>query len=454
MSKPLWTSDTVAKATGGTVSGHWMVSGLSIDTRSLQHGDLFVPLKDARDGHDFIPQAFAAGAAATLSENELSGRNGVQVKDGFAALQDLAVAGRERSNALRIGVTGSVGKTSVKEALSIMLGAFGLTHKSQKSFNNHIGAPITLATMFPETEYGVFELGMNHAGELTVLSDLVRPHIALITTVAGAHLANFENIEGIADAKAEIMHGLTEGGVLILNADNNHTTRIAAQAKAQSTPVLTFGKADADVKIIAARTHALGSDIDLLIKSETYHISLDIPGAHWVPNIAACMAVAMAAELDLKHAARALEAMTGLAGRGQVVPLIVEGKRITLIDDSYNANPTSMRAAFDMMAKVDGRKLAVLGDMGELGKDELTLHAMLAGPLEMAGVSRVIVTGECMRALRGALPQDLRAAWCADWEKALHALKDEINDGDTVLIKGSNAAQLGCLVSALKGNTA
>ena len=452
MSKPLWTSADIAKATGGEATSDFTVSGLSIDTRTIEAGDLFVPLKDVRDGHDFIPMAMQKGAGGTLSENPVSGP-AVIVKDSLQALRDLGKEGVERSQALRIGVTGSVGKTSVKEALAHMFSAFGHTHKSLKSYNNHWGVPLTMARMPQETEFGVFEMGMNHAGELSDLSHLLRPDIALITTVAGAHLAHFENVEAIADAKAEIIDGLRNNGTLILNADNPYTGRI--KAKAAGKKIVTFGHAsDADVRVILSETHEFGSEVVLNIDGQNITLSLNIPGDHWVMNGAACLAVARVAGVDLHKAAKALGGVLAEGGRGEMLGLTIDGKSVTVIDEAYNANPTSMRAAINVLSLKPGRRLAVLGDMAELGKDEIQMHADLSAPLVEAGVSRVIVVGECMRALKGALPQPMRGAWARDWEFALGAVKDEIEDGDVILVKGSNSAQLGKLVTALKGEAA
>ena len=451
MSKALWTSADIAKATGGKASGDFTVSGLSIDTRTIEAGDLFVPLKDVRDGHDFIPMAMEKGAGGTLSEIAVKGP-AVIVKDSLQALRDLGKEGVERSQALRIAVTGSVGKTSVKEALAHMFAAFGNTHKSLKSYNNHWGVPLTMARMPQEVEFGVFEMGMNHAGELSDLSTLLRPDIALITTVAAVHLAHFENVEAIADAKAEVIEGLGKDGIVILNADNAYTPRIAATVKGNK--IIYFGYDDnADVRIISADVTAQGSQVSLVIDGAQIDIDLNIPGEHWVSNAASCIAVAHAAGLDLTKAAIALSGVKAEGGRGEISELSIDGKSITLIDEAYNANPTSMTAAIKLLGLKSGRRLAVLGDMAELGKDELAMHAGLTEPLEDAGVARVIVSGECMRALRGALPQPMRGAWTQDWAGALGALKGEIQDGDVVLVKGSNSAGLGELVAALKGKT-
>ncbi|MGB0906329.1 MAG: UDP-N-acetylmuramoyl-tripeptide--D-alanyl-D-alanine ligase [Maricaulaceae bacterium] len=448
----LWTSADAAAATGGTALGEWSISGLSIDTRTLEEGDLFVPLKDVRDGHDFINAAMAAGAGATLTERDDTDAPALKVTDAIKALRDLGTTACMRSGAKRIAITGSVGKTSVKEAAALMFAAFGQTHKSVKSYNNHWGVPLTMARMPEASEYGIFELGMNHAGELADLSRLLKPSIALITTVVGAHLAHFDSVKDIAKAKAEIMEGLSADGILILNADNPHTPFIADMAKTAGKTVLTYGHDDTcDVVIVTAKSHVAGSNTRLRINSQQIDVTLQIPGDHWISNGAACMALAYAAGLDLRKAARALRDVAAQAGRGQVSEVQIDAARkIMLIDDSYNANPASMEAAIKTLGLSSGRRLAVLGDMFELGKNELDFHAGLAKPLEEHGVSRVITVGECMRALKGAIPQSMRGAWAKDWDNALSALMDELQGGDTVLVKGSNGMKLGQLVKEIK----
>ena len=448
----LWTASDIAKATGGKASGDWSVTGVSIDSRTLEPGELFVPLKDVRDGHEFIPMAFENSAGAVLSEKPVSG-NHVKIDDSLQALRDLGKASVERSQATRIAVTGSVGKTSIKEALALMFGKFEITHKSLKSYNNHWGVPLTMARMPQDTKYGIFEMGMNHAGELSGLSNLLRPDIALITNVEGAHLAHFDSVEAIADAKAEIIDGLRNNGTLILNADNPYTPQILK--KAAGKKVITFGHSnDCDVTIVTHQTHEHGSNTRVRINAQQIDITLLVPGEHWVINGAACMAVAYAVGLDLRKAAMALRGVRAEPGRGQTHILDIDGKSVTLIDESYNANPASMNAAISILKDKPGRRIAVLGDMFELGKDEVDMHAALAKPLQEAGVARVVFAGECMRSLKGALPQEMRGAWCQDWDSALEALKNELEDGDVILVKGSNGVGLGQLVAALKEGAA
>ncbi len=448
----LWTSEQIAEATGGKATAEFSVTGLSIDTRSLIAGDLFIALKDVRDGHDFIPAAIEAGAAGVLCEFSDEGVNAVIIDESYTALEALGVYAAKARKALRVGVTGSVGKTSVKDALGVMFAAFGNSHKSIKSFNNHFGVPITLATIPENADYAVLEMGMNHTGEMSALSKLARPQIALINNVVGAHLAHFKNVEAIADAKAEIIDGMDAGGILILNGDNEHTPKIRKKAEAAQLNVLTFGHSDADdIAIVSTNSHASGGNVRLRIARQQIDVTLMVPGEHWFMNAAACMAVAYAAELPLRKAAMALRKITAALGRGDVHVLMIDGKTITLIDESYNANPTSMRAAFSAAALRPGRKLALLGDMYELGADELELHRALAEPLVEAGFDRVFVAGECMRLLMGGLPQPMRAGWSSKPQNLLTKLKGELLDGDIVLIKGSNASGVGDVAAQLKG---
>ena len=439
----LWTASEIAAATGGMMSEPFEATGLSIDSRTTQPGDLFVALVGERDGHDYIDAAMKKGAAGVLSSRATDAPD-VRVKDTLDALRALGKASRDRCNAIRIAVTGSVGKTSVKDALAVMLTQFGKTHASIRSFNNHIGVPITLATMPRDTEYAVFETGMNHAGELTDLSLQVKPRLAIITNVGGAHQAMFESEEAIADAKAEIAVGLTNG-YLFLNSDNRHTPRIRERTGA---PVRTFGWGG-DIDIVGSEHSAAGGVVRIIADGSIVEVRHNLPGAHWDHNIAACIGIAQWLRLDLGLAASALSNIRASDGRGDTHVVSVADKTVTLIDQSYNANPTSMRAAISAASLLPGRKVALLGDMYELGADELALHASLAEPLESAGFARVITTGECMRALRGALPPAMRAAH-ADPETIREALADELQDGDVLLIKGSNATGLSKLAAELK----
>lgn len=448
----LWTSEQIEVATGGESDSLFTVTGLSIDTRSLSPGDLFVALKDARDGHDYIPAAIEAGAGGVLCEVAPQGAQAVIVNESSQALNDLGRYAVKQRTALRIGVTGSVGKTSVKDALAVMFSAFGTTHKSLKSFNNHYGVPITLATIPEDAKFAVLEMGMNHSGEMSGLSKLAKPQVAIINNVVGAHLAHFDNVEGIADAKAEIIDGMSAGDVLILNGDNEYTARIRAKAESVKLRVITFGHSgEDDIVIVSKNSHASGGNVRLRIAKQQVDVTLMVPGEHWFMNAAACMAVAYACDLPIRKAAMALRKVTASPGRGDIHELTIDGKAITLIDESYNANPTSMEAAISAAAMRTGRKIALLGDMYELGADELDLHRALAEPLVQAKFSRIFMAGECMRMLMGALPQPMRAGWSSKPQNLLTKLKAELRDGDVLLVKGSNASSVGKVAMQLKG---
>lgn len=451
---PLWTAQEAAKATGGEALGEWSVNGLSIDTRSIQVGDLFVPLKDARDGHEFIPQAVKAGAGAVITERDDTQAPALKVKDSLKAMEDLGVAARQRSKAVRFAVTGSVGKTSVKEAIAHICESAGATHKSQKSFNNHWGVPLTLATMPKSTDYGVFETGMNHAGELSALSPLVEPNIAVITKIAAAHMAHFNSLDDIAAAKSEIFDGMKTGGMAILNADDDYFDFLSTRAKQKGLNVLSFGYSQsADARLSEACSEAGAIKAKLTLNGEDHALVLPQVGEHWLMNGACAVLAASVAGIAPAKAVKALASMGQLAGRGETFITEVDRKTLTVLDESYNANPESMRAAISaLMQTGKGRKLAVLGDMFELGADELNHHADLAVPLQAANVSGVICVGARMKALHGALPKALQLGCVENWQAAKDALMQVAQDGDMILVKGSNSMGLGKLVSALKEN--
>ena len=448
---PLWTLAEIAAATGGTAHGTADISGLVIDSREAMSGDLFIPLKDKRDGHDFIPAAFKAGASASLSEINIDEPH-VRVDDSFKAMQDMATAARRRSKAVRVGVTGSVGKTSIKEMIATIFEAHGASHKSVRSFNNHWGVPLTMARMPRETQRAVFEMGMNHAGELSELSTFLQPDIALISLIAPAHLAHFASVDDIAAAKAEIFDGLIMGGVAVLNKDDIYFEKFEATATARQAKILSFGQdAEADVSLSNLRVATDKSTAQVNYLGQAYDLIIPAVGEHWLMNAAAALAVAVASGIEIASAIAALATYTIPAGRGVSFKAVIDGKDITVLDESYNANPTSMRAAIASASQqAKGRTIAVLGDMFELGKDELELHAALAPDIEAANISRVIFTGECMRALRGELRRDIRGLWVANAQLAFDALRDEIVSEDTVLIKGSNASGLGDLIHLIK----
>ena len=446
-SAPLWTLNEIAQATDGLAVGTREISGIVIDSREAGAGDLFVPLKDKRDGHDFIDAAFKSGASAALSEIEINQPH-VRVKDSFTAMKQMAIAACQRSGAIRVGVTGSVGKTSIKEMIAIIFEAAGPSHKSVRSFNNHWGVPLTMARMPQTTQRAVFEMGMNHAGELTELSNLLQPDLALISLIAPAHLAHFENVDAIAAAKAEIFDGLKLGGTAVLNRDDAYFESLSKAAQKRDAKIVSFGKDErADLRLSGIQISAAQSQAKLRYNGEVYDVAIPATGEHWLQNAAAAIAVAIHTDIAIDHAIKALAEYTIPTGRGAAFDVVIDGKFIRIIDESYNANPTSMRAAINSAAmQAEGRLLAVLGDMFELGKDEVEIHASLAPDLEAAGVSRVIFRGENMRALRGAVKRELRGALVQDAKQAYETLRLEIESGDMVLIKGSNASGLGELV--------
>lgn len=442
----LWTHKTAKAATNGKAVKAWEVSGLSIDTRSLKPGDLFIPLKDIRDGHDFIPMAYEKGAGAVLSEHPIKDVPALIVDDVMQALRDLAIASRKRCAAKRIAVTGSVGKTSVKEMLAHICRAQGETHASIKSYNNHWGVPLTLAGMAPDTRYGIFEMGMNHEGELAELTKIVHPNIAVITNIAPAHLAHFENVKAIANAKAEILGGLADNGMAILPRDCEYYDLLAGHAK----QVASFGwHKDADARIMETQLTDTGSHSIINLAGRPVHVRLPLVGRHWVGNAACVLLVAFHAGLKLEIALSALKNMTKLSGRGKKETLSIHGNFVALIDESYNANPASMAAAISALGLYKGRKIAVLGDMLELGADELILHKNLATSLKNAGIDKVLCCGSRMKALHEALPKSVQAGWFEDANTCQLGLENILQNDDIIMIKGSNASGMGKLVTAL-----
>ncbi len=460
---PLWSAAEIVHATGGIASSAWSVDGVHIDSRDCTAGSLFFALKgEAADGHGFLKSALDHGASAAVISDITAlddpSRNHILVKDTTIALNDLAKAARARTAAKIIAVTGSVGKTGVKEALRLGLERYRPTqvHASIKSFNNHVGVPLTLARMPADMRFGVLEMGMNHAGELTALSALGAPHVAIITTVASAHRAFFDSEEAIADAKGEICSGVVEGGTIILNADNIHYPRLHKIAeRSRAGQILSFGSSpDADVRALETRLHATSSIVTADIAGERMMFKIGQPGAHWVSNALAVLAGIKAVDGDLALAGLALAEMSGLAGRGRRVPIRTQdGGEAVLLDESYNANPASMAAALAVLGGLDlqgqGRRIAVLADMKEMGTDSRALHAALAIDVEKAGVSYMICVGEDIQALGLALPASITRMAVSNSTSAYEALQTLLRQDDIVLIKGSNSMGLGKVVDRL-----
>ena len=437
------------------------VRGLSIDTRTLDAGDLFVALRDVRDGHDFVEAAFAKGAAAALIDQSrvdaLAGLGPLlPVADPLTAMEALGAHRRAEAQAQVMAVTGSVGKTGTKEALRVMLSAFGSTHASAASYNNHLGVPLTLARMPLDSTYGVYEIGTNHPGEIGPLSHQVKPHIALVTTVEKVHIENFPSEEAIADEKAEIYGGLCQGGVALLPHDNRHYNRLRAHAeRSPAGRLLSFGMhAEADICGLDVSLFPDHSTITASVCGQRLSFDFGAPGQHLVNNALAMLGCAYALGLDLEKAARSLAQVKPPKGRGERLTLQGQGLVFTLLDESYNANPASMRAALALLAQTpvsgQGRRIAVLGDMLELGADAERLHQDLAPSLDAHKIDCVFAAGPLMRGLYEALPASRKGAWQARAEDLIEPLCAALKTGDVVMVKGSFSSRMGEVVKALK----
>ena len=464
----LWTHDEAAAATGGRSTGAWAADGVSIDTRTLRPGDLFVALKDVRDGHDFVAQALAKGAAAAMVSRVPDGVAPdaplLIVDDVLAALARLGAAGRARSKARVVGVTGSVGKTSTKEMLREVLAGQGRVHAAEASYNNHWGVPLTLARMPVDTDFAVIEIGMNHPGEIAPLARLARPHVAMITTIAPAHLEAFANLEGIAEEKAAIFEGLEPGGVAVINADLAVTPLLLDRARAQGArPVLFGASAQADYRLAEARivddttvVQARRGDVPLLFKVAS-------PGRHFVLNALGALAAAEALGADLAIAAHDIGRWQPPAGRGMRERILLDQVDETffdLIDDAFNANPVSLAAALDVLIAArptdgigrvgGGRRIAILGDMLELGPDEAEMHVAVARHPGLSAVSIIHCVGPRMKALYQALPRAQRGDWVETAPELAARARTLFDAGDIVLVKGSKGSKVSLVVDALR----
>ncbi|WP_184717689.1 UDP-N-acetylmuramoyl-tripeptide--D-alanyl-D-alanine ligase [Caulobacter sp.] len=452
MPEALWTADEIAAATGGTVAGDFAANGVSIDTRSVEPGDLFVALVGARDGHDFVGDARIAGATGALASKSVAGP-AVIVADTFKALEALGVAARERAPQCRRGaVTGSVGKTSVTRAVEAGLRLAGKAHASVKSYNNHIGVPLTLARMPRDTERAVFEIGMNHADEITPLSQFVRPHAVAITTVGPVHLENFENEEGVARAKAEIFDGIEPGGIAVLNADNKWFDLLKAEAEKAGATVWSFGEAaGATARLTGFAVEGEGATVSVELRGEAIRFPILQTGVHWGPNSLCVLLMLEALDVSRETALAALGAFALIEGRGAEKTVRIPGGSFTLVDESYNANPVSMQAALKTLGarKVAGRRVIVLTDMLELGEDSPRFHAELAGPIARANVDAVFLAGVHMKSLWEQLPPTRQGGYAEVTEKLTSSLTGAVQPGDVVMVKGSNGSKAGVLAKAL-----
>ena len=444
----LWTSDDAVTATlgevvGGEATGGFAATGLSIDTRTLKPGDLFVALKDARDGHDFVAAAFEKRAAAALVSRDVAASGPLlKVANTQRGLEDLARASRARSDAKIVAVTGSAGKTTTKEILRLALGALGATHCSAASYNNHWGVPLSLAAMPRGARYAVFEIGMNHFGEIRGLVGFVRPHVALVTTIAPAHLEFFGTCEAIADAKSEIFEGVAPGGAALIPSDSPYAGRLIARAKqGHVARILTFGESG-DARLLSYDDGHVKADI--LGKPVEFHTGA--PGRHIANNALGALLAVASMDGDVLNAAAALKAFAPLKGRG--ARFAVGGAEV--IDESYNANPASMAAALALLGASKGRRIAVLGDMLELGADAAAHHAGLLKPIEDAHADLVFLSGPNMKALWDRLPASRRGAWTETSAGLVAPLGQALQSGDVVLVKGSNGSKLSVVIDALR----
>ncbi len=452
----LWTSGEIVAATGGIASSDFTVSGVTFDSREVGPGDLFVAMPGtAHDGHEFVAGAFASGAAAALVSTPVDGPH-VLVGDTFQALRQLGQVARGRCAATVVGVTGSVGKTSTKEALFAALDRCrpGQVHRSVKSYNNHTGVPLSLARMPRDCAYAVIEMGMNHAGEIAELTALVRPHAALITAIAPAHIEMLGSIEAIADAKAEIFAGLEPDGVAVIPNDSDQRDRLLKAARRKADRIITFGSGDADVHAIHAVTAGGGGSLitaALLERELTFTISQR--GDHWISNALAVLATVEAIGADVALSGLALADMGGLKGRGERHLVAIDGGTVLLIDESYNANPASMAATLKSLGDERDieRRIAVLGPMRELGERTAALHADLAPAVMAARIDELILIGPDMEPLAAAIGESAAVHRAASVDEAIAKVLAMLRPGDAVLVKASNSVGLAALVDRVKG---
>jgi UDP-N-acetylmuramoyl-tripeptide--D-alanyl-D-alanine ligase len=448
---PLWTSDEIASATGGTASAGFEVTGVTFATREVGTGYLFVALPGTvHDGHNFVDTEFAAGAAGAIVSQPVTGPH-ILVSDTSEALRAIARASRERCSATVIGVTGSVGKTSTKEALYAAFDRCrpGKVHRSVKSYNNHTGVPLSLARMPRDAEFAVLEMGMNNAGEIAALTQLVRPNVALITAIAPAHIENLGSEDAIADAKAEIFNGLEPDGIAIVPNDTPHRDRLVKAARRHADRIVTFGGGDADVHAIhAVAAEGGGSLISACLLERELTFTISQRGEQWVSNALAVLAAVEAVDEDVAVAGLALADLGGLKGRGERHVITVDGGEVLLVDESYNANPASMAATLKSLGaeKDVTRRIAVLGPMRELGSHSDALHAAIARHVLDAHVDELILIGDEMRPLAEQVVGRLSLDLVATVDEACDALLVKLRPGDAVLIKASNSVGLAKLV--------
>jgi UDP-N-acetylmuramoyl-tripeptide--D-alanyl-D-alanine ligase len=461
MNQALWTSAEIAAATKGKAGAAFVAHGVSIDSRKIAKGDLFVALQGPTfDGHDYIGKALELGAAGILAHRLPAGIAAdapiVLCKDTLQGLQDLGAAARNRSHAKFIAVTGSVGKTSTKEMLKLVLASQAPTFASEGNLNNHWGAPLSLARMPRDAEIGIFELGMNHADEIRPLAKMVRPHAAIITTVEAVHIEFFKSVAEIADAKAEIMEGLEPGGIAVLPRDNPHFARMATRAKELGIgKILSFGAdAASDARLINCVTIENGNTVDATFQGDRLVFEMGLAGRHQAVNALAVLAGVAALGGDVRRAARDLGQSKALKGRGQREAITLNNGALLLIDESYNASPTAMRAAFSVLAGIKphsgGRRVAILGDMRELGIEGPALHRALRDDIVSAGIDRVYCVGPLMGELFALLPAAMQAQHTAESIAMVAPVLTDLRAHDVVLVKGSLGTRMAPIVDAIR----
>ncbi len=450
----LWTAAELREATGGRLDAAAAVTGISIDSRSTQPGDLFIALRDARDGHDFVADALARGAAGAMVDRDppgvAQGAPLLRVHDTLAALQLLGGAARRRSTARVVGITGSVGKTSTKEMLRLALASAGSTHAATASFNNHWGVPVTLARMPRDARFAVVEIGMNNRGEIAPLAQLARPHVVVITNIAAVHIGHLGSLEAIAEEKADILQGIEPDGIAVLPADSEFFHRLSAAATLRGARVVGFGEsAAAQSRLLSWRGDAEGSEAEISLHGQRLRVKLATPGRHMAVNATAVLAAAVAMGADAEAAAAALAPFGAVIGRGLRRQIAVPGGEALLIDDSYNASPISVRAGLQVLAVQPARRrVAVLGDMRELGDAGPALHAALA-PEVRAAADIAFCCGPLMQHLFDALPAGCRGAHAADSAALAPIIRAALRPGDAVLVKGSLGSRMATIVKAL-----
>ncbi len=457
LSNPLWTSKEIAQAVHGEFLNDFSIENIEIDSRNVQKGDLFIALKVARDGHDFVENAIASGANGALVANKECAPNVANLvlcNDTMLALENMGIFARRRANiAKRIAITGSVGKTTVKELTAAALAASGKTHKSVKSYNNHWGVPLTLARMPQDTRFGVFEIGMNHMGEIAKLSPQVRPHIAAITSVAPVHIEHFGTIEAIADAKSEIFLGVENGGKVLIPADNPMYSRLMARANdIDGIEAISFGNNEkANSRIIEIKNDNKIRRVRADILGEIVEWDISELGDHWVSNGLCALTLVQLAGGYVEAAASILSNFGALDGRGATKNILLKnGGQITLVDEAYNANPTSIAGALNALSqRGGGRKIAVLGDMLELGSQENQYHADLIDAVIASNPDLVFLAGQRMKHLWDLLPQNMRGAYATTSKDLAPKLCEAILPNDVIMVKGSNGSHMNVIIAAI-----